>query len=51
MSEDKEKREGKSKTYRMLNLYERLNKGEIRSKQNLSTLYEVDEKTIQRDMK
>jgi len=51
MSEDKEKREGKSKTYRMLNLYERFNKGEVKSKQSLAILYEVDEKTIQRDIK
>lgn len=51
MDEYKEKKEGKSKTYRMLNIYEKLNKGEVRSKQSLSRIYEVDEKTIQRDVK
>ncbi|RMD02328.1 WYL domain-containing protein [Clostridium autoethanogenum] len=51
MKEYERKKEGKSKTYRMLNLYERLNKGEVRSKKYLSTIYEVNEKTIQRDIK
>ncbi len=50
MSEDKKKREGKAKPYRILNLYERFNRGEVRSKQYLSTIYEVDDKTIQRDI-
>ncbi|SFC99801.1 helix-turn-helix transcriptional regulator [Clostridium uliginosum] len=44
-------KEGDSKTYRMLNLYERLNKGDSKSKKDLSELYSVDEKTIQRDIK
>ncbi|MFT8341800.1 MAG: WYL domain-containing protein [Clostridium beijerinckii] len=54
MDEQKDKKngiKGESKTYRMLNLYERLNKGEVKGKQSLSELYDVDEKTIQRDIK
>lgn len=50
MNEDDKKRESKSKPYRMLNLYERFNRGEVRSKKFLATIYEVDEKTIQRDI-
>ena len=50
MSEDKKKREGKAKPYRILNLYERFNRGEVRSKQYLSTIYEVDDRTIKRDI-
>ncbi|MEW9992390.1 hypothetical protein [Clostridium butyricum] len=50
MNEDDKKREGKSKSYRMLNLYERFNRGEVKSKKFLVTIYEVDEKTIQRDI-
>lgn len=47
----KEKKECKSKTYRILNMYERLNKGEVVNKQSLSEIYDVDKKTIQRDIK
>ena len=39
-----------SKTFRMLNIYERLNKGETLSKDRLSLEYNVNEKTIQRDI-
>ena len=39
-----------SKTLRMLNIYERLNKGETLSKDRLSLEYNVNEKTIQRDI-
>ena len=39
-----------SKTFRMLNIYERLNKGETLSKDRLSLEYTVNEKTIQRDI-
>ena len=50
MRDDKKKREGKAKPYRILNLYERFNRGEVRSKEYLATIYEVDDKTIQRDI-
>ena len=39
-----------SKTFRMLNIYERLNKGETLSKDRLSLEYDVNQKTIQRDI-
>ena len=39
-----------SKTFRMLNIFERLNKGEILSKDRLSLEYDVNQKTIQRDI-
>ena len=39
-----------SKTFRMLNIYERLNKGEALSKDRLSLEYDVNQKTIQRDI-
>ncbi|WP_234123965.1 hypothetical protein [Clostridium hydrogenum] len=35
----------------MLSLYERLNRGEVRNKQNLAVAYGVDEKTMQRDIR
>lgn len=38
------------KTYRILDMIERFNKGEVINKHNASELYAVDEKTIQRDI-
>lgn len=38
------------KTYRILNLLERFNKGEVINKHNAAKLYNVDSKTIQRDI-
>jgi len=38
-----------NKSFRLLNIYERLNKGELLFKTALSIEYEVSEKTIQRD--
>ena len=37
--------------YRILNLFERLNKGEVLSKESLSQQYNVNEKTVERDIK
>lgn len=45
-----QKKEGKPKISRILDLYERLNKGEIIDKERLAIYNEVDEKTIQRDI-
>lgn len=39
-----------NKGFRLLSIYERLNKGEVLSKQELSCCYGVSEKTIQRDI-
>ena len=50
MNENEVKRDPKSKSYRMLNLYEKFNKGEVVTKKDLSEEYEVDYKTIQRDI-
>ena len=44
------KRDGKSKFYRILNLYERFNKGEFINKKSEAEGYEVDIRTIQRDI-
>lgn len=38
------------KTFRILNLIEKFNKGEVVNKQSIAKLYEVDAKTIQRDI-
>ncbi|MCS6131873.1 WYL domain-containing protein [Clostridium botulinum] len=40
----------KSKVYRILDMYERLNRGEVKNKQFFVEKYEVDKKTIQRDI-
>lgn len=45
-----EKRDGKSKFYRILNLYERFNKGELINKKSEAERYDVDNRTIQRDI-
>ncbi len=39
-----------SKSFRILSIYERLNKGEIIKKEQVSIEYDVNEKTIQRDI-
>jgi predicted DNA-binding transcriptional regulator YafY len=39
------------KVLRVINIYERLNKGEFLTKKGLANQYSVDEKTIQRDFK
>lgn len=39
-----------SKTFRILDMYERFNKGEHRKKQFFAEKYSVDEKTVQRDI-
>ncbi len=39
-----------NKGFRLLSIYERLNKGEVLSKQELATSYGVGEKTVQRDI-
>ena len=39
-----------NKGFRMLSIYERLNKGEVLTKQELAECYSVSEKTIQRDI-
>lgn len=39
-----------NKGFRLLSIYERLNKGEILSKQDLASCYGVGEKTVQRDI-
>ena len=39
-----------NKGFRMLSIYERLNKGELLTKQELAMCYSVSEKTIQRDI-
>lgn len=41
---------GSRDVFRMLHLFERLNKGEILSKEKLAREYDVSEKTIQRDI-
>lgn len=51
MNADNAKMGNESKVYRVLNLYEKLSKGEVRSKKSLSILYGVNEKTIQRDIR
>lgn len=51
MNADDAKKGNESKVCRVLNLYERLSKGEVRSKKSLAILYGVNEKTIQRDIK
>lgn len=42
--------EGRNKIYRILNLYERFNKGELINKKSEAEKYNVDARTIQRDI-
>lgn len=43
-------KESCEKTYRMINIYEALEKGELVNKKTLSDKFKVDERTIQRDI-
>lgn len=45
-----DKKQEKSKIYRILALYERLNNCEVKNKWNFAEKYEVNEKLIQRDI-
>lgn len=44
------KKDRKAKVYRILDMYERLNRGEVKDKKFFVEKYEVDKKTIQRDI-
>lgn len=48
--EKNKKRDGEFKTYRILDIYERLHKGEVLTKEDMSEEYNVVYKTIQRDI-
>ena len=39
-----------AKTFRLLNLYERLNRGETVNKKEFATAFDISEKSVQRDI-